>query len=633
MLEIRVGGLAADLDGRPVPLPADARARELLGWLVVAPGPHARSALAGRLRPDVGEESARKTLRDAVYELRRVLGPDGRDAIVATRDQVGLDAGARARRPVGVPAPGGRGRAGGGRRRRGSASCSPGWTPTGCSRPRRARRGAGRACSPARRAGRGRGRLRRRGPLDAPAAGGRAARGGRPSRPDPPARPRRRPPGGADGGDGAGRPPAPRARRAALARDPRARRGRAPRAGVDAGARARRARRRCRRHWCGRPRRRAAGGARPARGRLERGPGGDARFALVAGEPGIGKTTVAGELARRVHAAGAAVLYGRCVEQALVPFQPWVEALEGLLGELPPEEAEHWLTVHDGALARLLPARGGEGAPSTARPPATSPSSRSAGCSSTRPPRARAAGARRPPLDRRRLRGAAAPSHRLARCAARLLVLVLARAARAGRRAAEALAELRRAGPLCTRSLTGLDDEAVAALLARRWRRRRPRRRGTASAPAATRSSSRSCCSTSGSAGRRDGPARRGRDVVDRRLARLPGITRDVLALAADRRPALRPGRPRGGGRLARRRRCSTRSTRPSRRGSSSRGGRRFAFAHALVAEAIASALPASGARGCTSSWPTRSRRRAPPRPGSSPRTCRRPGRWRRPIA
>src|SRR3954451_1139341 len=74
MLEVRVlGGLAADVDGRPVRLPADARARELLGWLVVEPGRHARPSLAGRLRPDVGEESARKTLRDAVYELRGAL--------------------------------------------------------------------------------------------------------------------------------------------------------------------------------------------------------------------------------------------------------------------------------------------------------------------------------------------------------------------------------------------------------------------------------------------------------------------------------------------------------------------------------------------------------------------------------
>ena len=88
-----LGGLAVELDGRPLPLPADARARELLGWLVVAPGVHARSALAARLRPDVGEGSARKTLRDAVYELRRAFGASGRDAIVATRDQVGLEPG------------------------------------------------------------------------------------------------------------------------------------------------------------------------------------------------------------------------------------------------------------------------------------------------------------------------------------------------------------------------------------------------------------------------------------------------------------------------------------------------------------------------------------------------------------
>src|SRR3712207_6720881 len=92
MVEIRVlGGLSVTVAGAPVELPADARAQELLGWLVVSPGLHARSALAGRLRPDVGEESARKTLRDAVYELRRALGPDGRGAIVATRDQVGLE--------------------------------------------------------------------------------------------------------------------------------------------------------------------------------------------------------------------------------------------------------------------------------------------------------------------------------------------------------------------------------------------------------------------------------------------------------------------------------------------------------------------------------------------------------------
>src|SRR6185436_17852203 len=93
MVTVRVlGPLTAEVAGRPVALPADARARELLAWLALSPGPHGRSALAGRLRPDVPEESARKTLRDAVYELRRALGPD---ALVATRESVGLADGAR----------------------------------------------------------------------------------------------------------------------------------------------------------------------------------------------------------------------------------------------------------------------------------------------------------------------------------------------------------------------------------------------------------------------------------------------------------------------------------------------------------------------------------------------------------
>ena len=91
MLEVRVlGGLSAAVDGRPVELPADARARELLARLALSPGPHPRSTLAGRLRPDVPEESARKTLRNALYELRRALGPTGRDALVVTGERVGL---------------------------------------------------------------------------------------------------------------------------------------------------------------------------------------------------------------------------------------------------------------------------------------------------------------------------------------------------------------------------------------------------------------------------------------------------------------------------------------------------------------------------------------------------------------
>src|ERR1700754_5002768 len=89
-LRVRVlGELSAAVDGSPATLPADARARELLGWLAVHPGPHSRSTVAGRLRPDGAEDSARQTLRNAIYELRRALG-DG--ALDATRTHVALTA-------------------------------------------------------------------------------------------------------------------------------------------------------------------------------------------------------------------------------------------------------------------------------------------------------------------------------------------------------------------------------------------------------------------------------------------------------------------------------------------------------------------------------------------------------------
>src|SRR5690606_8404416 len=46
-------------------------------------------------RPDVPEESARKTLRNALYELRRALGDGARDALVVDGDRVGLAEGVR----------------------------------------------------------------------------------------------------------------------------------------------------------------------------------------------------------------------------------------------------------------------------------------------------------------------------------------------------------------------------------------------------------------------------------------------------------------------------------------------------------------------------------------------------------
>jgi DNA-binding SARP family transcriptional activator/tetratricopeptide (TPR) repeat protein len=54
---------------------------------------------------------------------------------------------------------------------------------------------------------------------------------------------------------------------------------------------------------------------------------GDAQLLLVDGEPGIGKTRLVAELARSLESNGVLVLWGRCDEDPIAPFQPFAEAL------------------------------------------------------------------------------------------------------------------------------------------------------------------------------------------------------------------------------------------------------------------------------------------------------------------
>ncbi len=49
--------------------------------------------------------------------------------------------------------------------------------------------------------------------------------------------------------------------------------------------------------------------------------------ALIGGEPGIGKSRLVAELAARAHGGGWNVLWGRCHQLALVPYEPFVEML------------------------------------------------------------------------------------------------------------------------------------------------------------------------------------------------------------------------------------------------------------------------------------------------------------------
>ena len=58
---------------------------------------------------------------------------------------------------------------------------------------------------------------------------------------------------------------------------------------------------------------------------------GGAHAVLIAGEPGVGKTRLAGEWSRHAYEQGAVVLYGRCDEDLGAPYQPFAEALRALI--------------------------------------------------------------------------------------------------------------------------------------------------------------------------------------------------------------------------------------------------------------------------------------------------------------
>jgi predicted ATPase len=79
------------------------------------------------------------------------------------------------------------------------------------------------------------------------------------------------------------------------------------------------------------------------------------RLVLLAGEPGIGKTRLAAELAKAAHADGAVVLVGRCDEDLGVPYQPFVEALRHLVDHTPAEDLAGRLGRYAGELVRLVP--------------------------------------------------------------------------------------------------------------------------------------------------------------------------------------------------------------------------------------------------------------------------------------
>ncbi len=87
---------------------------------------------------------------------------------------------------------------------------------------------------------------------------------------------------------------------------------------------------------------------------------GTTRALLVAGQPGIGKSRLVGQVAERAHDEGALVLAGACDSDLAVPYQPFTGAFDAVVGL--DEDLRRAVVDGAGPLGPLFPARrGGRG--------------------------------------------------------------------------------------------------------------------------------------------------------------------------------------------------------------------------------------------------------------------------------
>ena len=83
---------------------------------------------------------------------------------------------------------------------------------------------------------------------------------------------------------------------------------------------------------------------------------GQGRLALLAGEPGIGKTRTAQELAAYAEARGYQIYWGRCYEEAgTPPYWPWVQIVRDHLQQHNPADLAEVMGLCAGDIAEIVP--------------------------------------------------------------------------------------------------------------------------------------------------------------------------------------------------------------------------------------------------------------------------------------
>ncbi|MFQ6026140.1 MAG: AAA family ATPase [Dehalococcoidia bacterium] len=100
---------------------------------------------------------------------------------------------------------------------------------------------------------------------------------------------------------------------------------------------------------------------------------GQGRLVMLVGEPGIGKTRTAQELASHAETRGVQVLWGRCYEEeGTPPYWPWLQSLRSYLQQQAPEQLQAEMGPGAAEIAEIVP-EVREKLPNLESPPALDP--------------------------------------------------------------------------------------------------------------------------------------------------------------------------------------------------------------------------------------------------------------------